>query len=425
MDNDIAIRVENLGKRYRIGGKQEPYGTLRDTLTDAIAAPFRAVRSTFRRAGGDERAHEANELWALKDVSFEIKRGEAVGVIGRNGAGKSTLLKTLSRITEPSAGYADINGRVGSLLEVGTGFHPELTGRENIFLNGAILGMKREEIREKFDEIVSFAEVEKFIDTPVKHYSSGMYLRLAFSVAAHLEPEILLVDEVLAVGDIAFQKKCLGRMERVAAHGRTVLFVSHNLGAIKELCQTCIVLKDGKVGFQGAVVEGVAFYSRDSLGGADEIAAKRGSRWREVRVGEIKDGSSAATIASVEPFKVEALLEVQDTFIESRFKCRIDDAAGNSMIYDITDDKELATGELRPGLYDIGVEFPALWLTPGVYTLYFKLTARKTSGEEKRLPSERVMLNVTGKLNGRGRAVLAPPLDWTLERRAGATVEAN
>lgn len=242
--SDIAIRVENLSKLYRIGGKQEKYRTLRDTLSDAASAPFRRVRSALRRGSQDS---ADTSVWALKDVSFEVKRGEVVGVIGRNGAGKSTLLKILSRITEPTSGRAEIHGRVGSLLEVGTGFHPELTGRENIRLNGAILGMKRTEIESRFDEIVDFAEVEKFIDTPVKHYSSGMYLRLAFAVAAHMEPEILLVDEVLAVGDAQFQKKCLGKMGDVAKEGRTVLFVSHNMAAVESLCEQTVVLKAGSL----------------------------------------------------------------------------------------------------------------------------------------------------------------------------------
>ena len=244
--SDIVVRVENLSKQYRIGAKQEGYRTLRDTLTGAFVSPFRRAR---RLLGGQ--AYGAAELdetiWAIKDVSLEIKRGEVVGIIGRNGAGKTTLLKILSRITEPTEGYAEIHGRVGSLLEVGTGFHPELTGRENIYLNGAILGMKKAEIERKFDEMVDFAEIEKFIDTPVKHYSSGMYVRLAFAVAAHLEPEILLVDEVLAVGDMAFQKKCLGKMGDVVQEGRTVLFVSHNMAAIESLCGHVILLREGTV----------------------------------------------------------------------------------------------------------------------------------------------------------------------------------
>jgi len=257
--SDIAIRVEELSKQYRIGGKQERYRTLRDTLTDAFASPFRRAGKLLR--GQATGAAELNEtIWALKDVSLEVKRGEVVGIIGRNGAGKTTLLKILSRITEPTEGYAEIHGRVGSLLEVGTGFHPELTGRENIYLNGAILGMKKVEIERKFDEIVAFAEIEKFMDTPVKHYSSGMYVRLAFAVAAHLEPEILLVDEVLAVGDLEFQKKCLGKMQDVAGEGRTVVFVSHNMPAVTRLCPKTVLLDQGQIMAMGNTAEVIGQY---------------------------------------------------------------------------------------------------------------------------------------------------------------------
>ena len=241
--SDVAIRVEGLGKQYHLGGTRESYSTLRDQLRK-----WTSLRGLLHRG---KRAEHRPPFWALKDVSFEVKQGEVVGIIGRNGAGKSTLLKILSRITEPTEGGADIVGRVGSLLEVGTGFHPELTGRENVYLNGAIMGMKRAEIVRKFDEIVAFAEVEKFIDTPVKHYSSGMYMRLAFAVAAHLEPEILIVDEVLAVGDAEFQKKCLGKMGDVARGGRTVLFVSHNLSAIQSLCKEAILLRQGAIDMCG------------------------------------------------------------------------------------------------------------------------------------------------------------------------------
>jgi len=261
---DIAIRVEDIGKRYRIG-KAEKYKTLRDTLASAFIAPFRKAGCLLR----GERADNAGldeQIWALKEISFEVKQGEVIGVIGGNGAGKSTFLKILSRITEPTTGFAEIYGRVGSLLEVGTGFHPELTGRENIFLNGAVLGMKREEINRKFDEIVAFSEVEKFIDTPVKHYSSGMYLRLAFSVAAHLEPEILLVDEVLAVGDAGFQNKCLGKMGTVAKEGRTVLFVSHNMGAITQLCGRVMQLEKGRLKRVGPSNEVVGAYLSSVVG---------------------------------------------------------------------------------------------------------------------------------------------------------------
>jgi lipopolysaccharide transport system ATP-binding protein len=413
--SDLAIQVEGLGKRYRIGAKQEPYGTLRDTLAKTATAPYRAVRSAFKRREGGHGAAKANEIWALRDVSFEVRRGEAVGVIGRNGAGKSTLLKTLSRITEPTTGYADINGRIGSLLEVGTGFHPELTGRENIFLNGAILGMKRAEITAKFDEIVSFAEVDKFIDTPIKYYSSGMYLRLAFSVAAHLEPDILLVDEVLAVGDMAFQKKCMGKMEDVTAEGRTVLFVSHNLGAIKELCKTGIVLKDGVVGFHGPIVDGIAYYSRDPQSGvgAETRPANRGTRWASIKVNGV-DAALSSAVNSGDPFTVEARLEVPVRFVEARFKCRVDDSSGNTLIYHVEHDRQLEKPGLEAGVHHVRVEFPPLWLVPGIYTLFFKLTGRREEGDELRYTSERVMLNVTGKLNGHGRALMSPPLKWSL-----------
>src|SRR5438309_11142433 len=225
---DTAIRVENVCKRYRIGQRQR-YKTLRDALFGVMGTPFRGVRARCSGQGTSKSYQESdNFIWALKDVSLEVKRGEVIGVVGRNGAGKSTLLKILSRITKPTKGFAEIHGRVGSLLEVGTGFHPELTGRENIYLNGAILGIKRKDIDRRFDEIVAFAEVEMFIDTPIKHYSSGMYVRLAFAVAAHLDPEILLVDEVLAVGDAQFQDTCLGGLRETAVSGRTVVFVSHH-----------------------------------------------------------------------------------------------------------------------------------------------------------------------------------------------------
>jgi lipopolysaccharide transport system ATP-binding protein len=251
MSKAVAIRVEGLSKRYELGAQQASYRTLRDALAGAALGPFRTLR---RLVGGGK--HQADRaMWALRDINFEVSPGAVLGVIGRNGAGKSTLLKILSRITEPTEGQAEIHGRVGSLLEVGTGFHPELSGRENIFLNGAILGMRRADILRKFDEIVAFAEVEKFIDTAVKHYSSGMYLRLAFSVAAHLEPEILFVDEVLAVGDHAFQAKCLGKMGEVAGAGRTVLFVSHNMAAIRALCTEAMLLRDGQIVLRGSPTE--------------------------------------------------------------------------------------------------------------------------------------------------------------------------
>lgn len=257
--SQVAIEVVGLGKEYHIAGLQKGYYRLTDQLADMMVAPFRRAGKLLRgQAGGVAGLDET--IQALRDVSFRVDAGEVVGIIGRNGAGKSTLLKILSGITDPTAGYADIYGRVGSLLEVGTGFHPELTGRENIFVNGAILGMKKGEIERKLDEIVDFAEVERFLDTPIKHYSSGMFVRLAFSVAAHLEPEILLVDEVLAVGDLAFQRKCLGKMDDVAHQGRTVLFVSHNMGLQQTLCKRGIFIEQGAVITDGTITEAVDAY---------------------------------------------------------------------------------------------------------------------------------------------------------------------
>jgi lipopolysaccharide transport system ATP-binding protein len=253
-----AIQVRGLGKEYQIGTRERGYTTFRDAIVNAFAAPFRRLRQL---SGSTQ---EDASFWALKDVSFDVEPGEVVGIIGRNGAGKSTLLKILSQITEPTTGEIKLNGRVASLLEVGTGFHPELTGRENIYLNGSILGMSRAEIKKKFDEIVAFAEVEKFLDTPVKRYSSGMYVRLAFAVAAHLEPEILIVDEVLAVGDVAFQKKCLGKMGEVAEGGRTVLFVSHSMTAVCQLCTKGILLRSGQLYLQGSVEAVSSEYMADA-----------------------------------------------------------------------------------------------------------------------------------------------------------------
>jgi lipopolysaccharide transport system ATP-binding protein len=253
---DTVIKFEHVSKRYRIGGLHPGYVTFRETLGGAFTAPFRRLR----RGDGRE------TVWALRDINLTIRQGELVGIIGKNGAGKSTLLRILSRVTRPTTGEVEIFGRVGSLLEVGTGFHPDLSGRENIFLNGAILGMRKAEIARKFDEIVAFAEIEKFIDTPVKHYSSGMYVRLAFSVAAHLEPEILIMDEVLAVGDAAFQRKCLTKMHDIARSGHTVLFVSHDITAINSLCERVLLMHDGAIINSGATRDVTADYLARSRG---------------------------------------------------------------------------------------------------------------------------------------------------------------
>ena len=314
--SDVAIRVKELSKRYTIRLPGSQYDTLRDTLADLGSRLF---KRTWQPSGStSERGHSKfDQFWALKDVSFEIKQGEVVGIIGRNGAGKSTLLKILSRITMPTEGRAEIHGRVGSLLEVGTGFHPDLTGRENIYLNGAILGMKSGEISRKFDEIVSFAEIDKFVDMPVKRYSSGMYVRLAFAVAAHLEPEILIVDEVLAVGDGLFQKKCLSKMQDVGQQGRTVLFVSHSMPAITRLCEHAILLDSGSVVKKGPSHDVVSTYLTAGLGTTairewtDPARAPGGeiARLRAVRVRE-QGGRIADTIDIREPVSVEMEYDV-------------------------------------------------------------------------------------------------------------------
>ena len=292
---NYAIRAEGLSKQYIIGASKQRHPTLREALTRGMTAPFKRLRNLPRGSAATE------TVWALRDLSFKIKRGEIVGVIGYNGAGKSTLLKILSRIVMPSEGRVAIRGRVASLLEVGTGFHAELTGRENVFLNGAILGMTRGEVRQKFDEMVSFADVERFIDVPVKHYSSGMYMRLAFAVAAHLETDILLIDEVLAVGDVSFQKKCLAKMENVAGHGRTVLFVSHNMSAVQSLCGRVIHLANGQIRGDGEPQHQIHDYLSSAT------IAKKGQR---VRVGEVL----TLTNMSVSPNPVESGRDVRFQF---------------------------------------------------------------------------------------------------------------
>ena len=309
MRNDTAIYAEKIGKQYRLGQTGMTYHTLRETLAER----FRSNASQ-----SDTPGHSDETIWALRDVSFEVKQGQVIGVVGRNGAGKSTLLKILSRVTEPTEGQAIISGRVGSLLEVGTGFHPELTGRENIFLNGAILGMKKKEIECKFDEMVAFAEVEKFIDTPVKRYSSGMYLRLAFAVAAHLEPEILVVDEVLAVGDAEFQRKCLGKMSDVARQGRTVLFVSHNMSAILRLTEETLVIDKGQLILRAPTPEAVDFYLSRGLTQEgqrswqpDEVPAKAAPFLPlAIRILDRKN-RIVDTVRSTEPFTIEVAYELK------------------------------------------------------------------------------------------------------------------
>jgi lipopolysaccharide transport system ATP-binding protein len=411
--SEVAIRVEGLSKRYALGAAADEYPVGYRSILDTVSrTTLGRVRSLVSRRRGAAGTGDRNEVWALKDVSLTVERGDVVGVIGRNGAGKSTLLKILSRITEPTAGFAELSGRVGSLLEVGTGFHYELTGRENIYLSGSIIGMKRSEMRRKFDEIVEFAEVAKFIDTQVKFYSSGMHLRLAFAVAAHLEPEILLVDEVLAVGDLAFQKKCLGKMEDVAAHGRTVLFVSHNLAAVKDLCRTAIVLQHGQVAFQGPVVEGIARYTQSQVE-ESALDITEGAGWHRVEVHGQRNGL-APSVETGEGLRVSAVLDLRHDLQSARLFCIMHDAVGDLVVHHRVDTRTLGGSPLTAGRHRVDVALPPLWLAPGVYTLQFKLIGETTAGADERHVSERVVLDVTGEVEALDGARLAPPAQWEM-----------
>jgi lipopolysaccharide transport system ATP-binding protein len=359
--SDLAIRVANLGKRYRIGLTHRRHNSLRDLLTDRVQCFFRP-QHRLPASGSRE------VVWALKDVSFEVKRGEILGIIGPNGSGKSTLLKVLSRVTEPTSGYAQIKGQLGALLEVGTGFHPELTGRENIFLNGAILGMKKAEITRKFDEIVAFAEVEKFLDTPVKHYSSGMFVRLAFSVAAHLEPEILLVDEVLAVGDAAFQKKCLGKMENVAQHGRTVIFVSHNMTAITRLCPRAILLNGGQISADGLTIETVETYLQDMTGVS---GVQSWSVGEAPGTDELKLPLSVVSVEDKLKFRIDYHVKLP----RLRFRCLLKFYTKGRCAFSTIEPFEVE--RTRAGNYYSVVTIPSHLLTEGEYTIGLSIFSSK------------------------------------------------
>lgn len=364
--SDLAIRVENLGKRYRIGTLQT-YRTLRESMSEL-----------FRRGNAPESAH-ASTFWALRDISFDVRQGQVLGVIGRNGAGKSTLLKILSRVTDPTVGLGEIHGRVGSLLEVGTGFHPELTGRENIYLNGAILGMKNTEIQRKFDEIVEFSEVGTFIDTPVKRYSSGMYLRLAFSVAAHLEPEILVVDEVLAVGDAEFQRKCLGKMGDVAQQGRTVLFVSHNMSAILRLTQECIVLEKGRLAMRAQTSAAVDYYLSRGFSQegehhwADDEIPPSAAPFKPLAVRVLNpQGKVSDTIRSLEPTTIEIEYQLAQSITGLRVGIYLISTRGEIIFtsFDTDQPEEYERFGSRPaGHYLSRCQIPADMLNEGRYVI--------------------------------------------------------
>ena len=366
--NDLAVRATDLGKRYRIGQAGAGYRTMRDSLTGAL--------DSFRRGGW---RRQAETIWALRHVSFDVARGQVLGIIGRNGAGKSTLLKILSRVTEPTEGEAEIRGRVGSLLEVGTGFHPELTGRENITLNAAILGMKRAEIESKFDEIVAFAEVDKFLETPVKHYSSGMYLRLAFAVAAHLDPEILVVDEVLAVGDAEFQRKCLGKMSSVAQEGRTVLFVSHNMSAILRLTQETIVIESGRIALRAPSAAAVDHYLAAGLAEAGERRwdgdprLAQAAPFRPIAL-RVRDGEGrvVSQIASTAPFEIEFEYALEQDVVGLRAGIYLSTSRGEAVLtsFDADDPAVFERVRLRrEGRYRSRCRVPANLLNEGMFSL--------------------------------------------------------
>jgi lipopolysaccharide transport system ATP-binding protein len=363
-----AVRVEGLGKRYRIGAAARAHDSIRDAVAHAAGAPLRALRRMGREAD------EAAMMWALRDLSFEVKHGQAMAIVGRNGAGKSTLLKILSRITRPTEGWAEVNGRVGALLEVGTGFHPELTGRENVYLSGTMLGMRRDYIARRFDEIVDFAGVERFLDTPVKRYSSGMYLRLAFAVAAHLEPEILIVDEVLAVGDAEFQRKCLGKMDQSEREGRTVLFVSHNMAAVTRLCDEAILLDRGGARLRGPASTVVSAYLAAGNGGESQFSAPDDDapgnadfRLRSVSVRD-EDGSAAGTFDIQSPMRVEIEYRLLRPIRNLRVGFRLL-ASDGTVVLSSTD---LDAGEARhrgEGVFVSRCEIPGSFLNSGGYSI--------------------------------------------------------
>jgi lipopolysaccharide transport system ATP-binding protein len=417
----LAIEAHELSKRYRIGQMQAAYGTLRDSLTRTAA-----------RLTGREQPQARQEIWALRDVSFSVREGEVLGVVGRNGAGKSTLLKVLTRITAPTSGRAVIRGRVGSLLEVGTGFNPELTGRENVFLNGSILGMKRREIQRKLSDIIEFSGIETFIDTPVKRYSSGMYVRLAFSVAAHLEPEILLVDEVLAVGDAEFQQRCLGRMEQFSGTGRTVLFVSHNMQTINQLCDRAIWIDGGRIVEDGDPSEVVTHYLRTShtsesvMSWPDDESAPGDDLARLLSVRVVnEDGDAVETIDVREPVGIEIRFRVLGEGPPVFAKIRVQDRQGD-IAFNAMDTSAQAQHSSQPGVYTATAWIPPNLLNEGTATVDVAVcTLHAPKLHQRAGRYEAVSFTVfdpgdgdsaRGRFTGQLRGAVRPLLEWSVER---------
>lgn len=409
-----AIKIENLSKAYQIG--QFGTGTIsRDIerwfITKVLKKddPFLSLGETNDRT----KRSETNIVWSLKDISFDIEQGDAIGIIGRNGAGKSTLLKLLSRVTAPTTGSIKIKGRVASLLEVGTGFHPELTGRENIYLNGSILGMRKREIDRKLDEIVDFSGVERYIDTPVKRYSSGMSVRLAFAVAAHLESEILIVDEVLAVGDAEFQKKCLGKMEEVGKReGRTVLFVSHNMSAVHALCSKGVLLESGEMAFKGSVSECVNKYALRNIEPTafDQLSAQERSTSRIFGI-KVNDASKTALRAD-DAFDVSVTMQCSKLH-EPAIIFMIHNASGQQIVHSRILSKQLGMKEVD-GIFRLQLSVPPLWLTPGLYSIFFKMISLHNA-PMVRTESERFMLEVKDDFDAGNRGIIHPRIEWDIE----------
>src|SRR5262245_59701680 len=424
---EVAIRCEGLCKLYRVG-ERKSYKTFRDTLAAAAVRPFQSLRSSLRRSSASGLQRSDDSFWALDDLSFEVNRGEVVGIIGRNGAGKSTLLKILSRITEPTKGRVEIDGRVGSLLEVGTGFNPELTGRENIYLNGAILGMKKAEIERRFDEIVAFAEVEKFIDSPVKRYSSGMYVRLAFAVAAHLEPEIMMVDEVLAVGDAQFQKKCLGRMTDAGKEGRTILFVSHNMSALQSLCRRAIWLSSGRIVDDGESSRIVSNYLKSGQQGTSErvwsdpdtAPGCESVRLRAARVRSLNDDNDSGFITVDTPFAIEFEYWNLEPNNYLNLSVIVYDEQGVVVFNTVPSEERVRHGRRFPaGLFRSAREIPGGLMNDGIHTVELLVVKNQSFVIHRQpdvltfdihdIPDERIAWY--GKRIGATR----PRLTWTTE----------
>ncbi len=407
-----AIRVEGISKRYHLGGRA-PYRLLTDAVTRAITRPFRS----------GEKREPKEQFYALKDVSFSVNEGEILGIVGANGSGKTTLLMVLSRITRPTAGRAEVHGRVGSLLEVGTGFHPELSGRENVFLNGAILGMTRREVTAKYEEIVTFSQMEEFMDTPVKHYSTGMRVRLAFSVAAHLEPEILFIDEVLAVGDAAFQAKCLGKMDEVAKSGRTVLFVSHNMGMVTSLCSRAIWLQHGRVRLDASPTDVVEAYLSHGMSAEGRWTHPTDERCGEqVRIDSVSivgpDGELRPDVPFEEPVRLQVEVVVRESTHGLRTIVHINDVTGNLLLATSNLDVDPTPNEWHPGRYRLAVELPAALLQSKRYVVsaFARTFAKPLDAHERCVGFQVIPPGASGSARRSGRAAIAPNLTWSAER---------